>query len=538
MKYINKICRLYSVTLAILLIFLSFDFPVFAETTTKTIVSFAVSGAEPISVAFGTSQSEVIQRLPSTGTCKMEITTVGDPEITSDGGIKGGSAYTEYIDNQEIAIRWEPISYNPDVAGTYNFIALIDESGYELSNDIMFPLVPVIVEALEIQEEPTEEVKNDDNQIVDSESENTTSSESTNTESIEGTTATEQVSDATATTTTPTSKQDSATTATPVSESIDSSENSTDNSGISSSSSGSTQSSSASSSSTTSNHIAAPSANTTLSNGQSSISESTVRPVEKLQESVDDTKKETNEMKQEEKTEDIPVSLTNKTDTKSEITVGKGKAVINIDNSKAKDVSTNITDDETLLKNILTEEQLKRVAEGATANLRLETNIVKESDISNKDAENIKKGLEEYQKEVPGLAIAGYVDISIYLQMDDEDWNYVSNTNKPVELVISLPDSLKGLSEDYYILRLHDGKTSLFTDNDDNPDTITIETGKFSIYVVMYDSETAEKIEKTEKKEMNILIFFVVALILVLMVQIIYFFVIRKKQYTSEQKID
>ena len=119
--------------------------------------------------------------------------------------------------------------------------------------------------------------------------------------------------------------------------------------------------------------------------------------------------------------------------------------------------------------------------------------------------------------------------------MDDEDWSYVSNTNKPVELVINVPDSMKGLSKNYYILRLHDGQTSLFSDNDEDPDTITISTGKFSIYVVMYDSEAAAEIEKSEKNEINLLIIFVIALIVVLVIQIVYIFAIRKKLHSSGQ---
>ncbi|WP_405373960.1 hypothetical protein, partial [Pseudobutyrivibrio sp.] len=237
----------------------------------------------------------------------------------------------------------------------------------------------------------------------------------------------------------------------------------------------------------------------------------------------------------EESTNDIPVAVTSKTETKSEISVGKGKAVINIQNDNSSEVTATITDDETLLKNILTDEQLKRVAEGATVNLKISANIVKASDLSVEDSDNIQKGVEEYKKDKPGLNIAGYLDISIYLQMDDEDWSYVSNTNKPVELVVTVPESMRGLSDNYYLLRLHDGQTTLFSDNDDDPNTITVSTGKFSIYVVMYDSEAAAEIEKTEKKELNLLIIFVIALIVVLVIQIVYIFAIRKKLHSVGQ---
>ncbi|MCR4831730.1 MAG: hypothetical protein K5883_09805, partial [Pseudobutyrivibrio sp.] len=235
-----------------------------------------------------------------------------------------------------------------------------------------------------------------------------------------------------------------------------------------------------------------------------------------------------------EKTE-IPVSLTSKTDTKAELSVGKGKAVINVEKGDSSDICARTTDDETLLKNILTEEQLKRVAEGATVNLKITANVVSEDELSADDSKNINDGVEKYKKDVPGLSVAGYVDLSIYLQLDDEDWSYVSDTNKPVELVINVPKSMQGLSENYYILRLHDGETTMFSDNDDDPETITISTGKFSIYVIMYDSEAAAEIEKTEKNEMSILIIFLLVLLVVLIVQIIYIFIIRKKLHKAEQ---
>ena len=545
MKSNNKVCRLFSALLAGVLIFLALDLPVAASTITYNIKSF--QSFKPGNTIFdmGATEGDIADRLPSTLVATADVLT--ESEGNSSSGTGPASSY-EVDQTVSVPVTWECQDFDAGVPGEYTFTARCTDSAYRFESGVSYPTIRILLrETVEVPvekevpiEEPEEEVppETPENEPVNN-------------------TPEQQVKPTPAPT--PSEEQ-------PAGGSSDnnsgngesnSSENNAGNGG--SSSSGNSSGNSSSGSSSSSNTVApatetpvaatptdatpeaqtptqqAASTNTSHSNSGSRHSDS---PAPKVEEQVTEASIVVEETPIEEPKEtpnDIPVSVTNKTETKSEMSVGKGKAVINIQNDNSSEVSATITDDETLLKNILTDEQLKRVAEGATVNLKISANIVKESDLTAEDADNIQKGVEEYKKDVPGLAIAGYLDISIYLQMDDEDWSYVSNTNKPVELVINVPDSMKGLSKNYYILRLHDGQTSLFSDNDEDPDTITISTGKFSIYVVMYDSEAAAEIEKSEKNEINLLIIFVIALIVVLVIQIVYIFAIRKKLHSSGQ---
>lgn len=523
--------RLFPVILVALILFVSFDFNVSAETTTRTIQSFDSLDQNAYTFNVGTDSATVISSLPESLTATVEVST---ETVTKDSDGNPASSYNMQTQNESFNVGWTSSDFNSEVAGDYTFTSTLQVKGYTLSCSMPSVTVTLAntVEAPPEKESPEPVVNAPEEKPSDLET------PATNTE-----TPGSNSSNTTEPSQTSNSSEDNNSSNTTDTNGVNggSTDNSSDNASTStSSSSASNSSSSASSSSASStttassnisNGASAPVTNTSstgANNSAASISAGkTIFAAANDEVVADDNKEET--------AEEIPVTVTNKTETKSEFNVGKGKAVINLEKSKSSDISARITDDETLLRNILTDEQLKRVAEGATVNLKITTDIVSDSDISKEDAEKIDKDLEEYRKDIPGLCIAGYVDISIYLSIDDEDWSYVSNTNKPVELVINVPDSMKGLSSSYYIMRLHDGETTLFNDNDDDPDTVTISTGKFSIYVIMYDSEAAAEIEKTEKNEMNLLIVFVIILVVVLLVQIVYIFAIRKKLHSVEQ---
>lgn len=557
MKSNNKVCRLFSALLAGVLIFLALDLPVAASTITYNIKSFQSFKPGDTIFDMGVTEGDIADRLPSTLVAIADVIT--ESEGNPSSGTGPASSY-EVDQTVSVPVTWECQDFDAGVPGEYTFTARCTDSAYRFESGVRYPDIRILLQATidvpvekEVPiEEPEEEVPSEtpENEPVNNTPEQQVKPTPAPTPSEE------QPAGGSSDNNSGNGESYSSENNAGNGES-NSSENNAGNGG--SSSAGNSSGNSSSGSSSSSNTVApatetpvaatptdatpeaqtptqqAASTNTSHSNSGSRHSDS---PAPKVEEQVTEASIVVEETPIEEPKEtpnDIPVSVTNKTETKSEMSVGKGKAVINIQNDNSSEVSATITDDETLLKNILTDEQLKRVAEGATVNLKISANIVKESDLTAEDADNIQKGVEEYKKDVPGLAIAGYLDISIYLQMDDEDWSYVSNTNKPVELVINVPDSMKGLSKNYYILRLHDGQTSLFSDNDDDPDTITISTGKFSIYVVMYDSEAAAEIEKSEKNEINLLIIFVIALIVVLVIQIVYIFAIRKKLHSSGQ---
>ncbi|PHU39602.1 hypothetical protein SAMN05660668_02514 [Pseudobutyrivibrio sp. AR14] len=539
MKSNNKLCRLFSIMLASVLLFLSLDLSASAETVvTYTVTSFLGFKVGQTEFDVGTSDGEIASRLPSALAAKADRYTVEEGSASSSGGVATGPATSmEYNVDVSVPVTWVCSNFDSEEPGVYTFKAQTTDSTKYIVENSIYPTInvqlnePIPVEVPEEKENPAveePEVNTPEQPAPEGKPEETP---------VEAPVET-------------TPEQQEKPTPAPAAEQPSGSSNNGSNNTSSGSSNNSSNSTNPATetpaTSTTPVQTTTPAAESSTqqtasintghsSSSSSSHSASATPKVEEQTTEASIVVEQTPAPEKEESTDDIPVAVTSKTETKSEISVGKGKAVINIQNDNSSEVTATITDDETLLKNILTDEQLKRVAEGATVNLKISANIVKASDLSAEDSDSIQKGVEEYKKDKPGLNIAGYLDISIYLQMDDEDWSYVSNTNKPVELVVTVPESMRGLSDNYYLLRLHDGQTTLFSDNDDDPNTITVSTGQFSIYVVMYDSEAAAEIEKTEKKELNLLIIFVIALIVVLVIQIVYIFAIRKKLHSVGQ---
>ena len=545
MKSNNKLCRLFSIMLASVLLFLSLDLSASAETVvTYTVTSFLGFKVGQTEFDVGTSEGEIASRLPSALGAKADIYTVEEGSASSSGGVATGPATSmEYNVDVSVPVTWVCSNFDSEEPGVYTFKAQTTDSSKYIVENSIYPTInvqltePIPVEVPEEKENPAveePEVNTPEQPAPEGKPEETP------VEAPVETTPEQQEKPTPA----PAAEQPSGGSSN--NESGNSSNGSSNNSSNSTNPATETPATETPVTSATPAQTTTPAAesstqqtaSTNTGHSSSSSSSHSASATPKVEEQTTEASivvEQTPAPEKEESTDDIPVAVTSKTETKSEISVGKGKAVINIQNDNSSEVTATITDDETLLKNILTDEQLKRVAEGATVNLKISANIVKASDLSAEDSDNIQKGVEEYKKDKPGLNIAGYLDISIYLQMDDEDWSYVSNTNKPVELVVTVPESMRGLSDNYYLLRLHDGQTTLFSDNDDDPNTITVSTGKFSIYVVMYDSEAAAEIEKTEKKELNLLIIFVIALIVVLVIQIVYIFAIRKKLHSVGQ---
>ncbi|MDE7133505.1 MAG: hypothetical protein K2O65_17225 [Lachnospiraceae bacterium] len=102
------------------------------------------------------------------------------------------------------------------------------------------------------------------------------------------------------------------------------------------------------------------------------------------------------------------------------------------------------------------------------------------------DKEVVEDAVEAYRDELPGLKLGMYIDISMFIRVDEGDWNAVTETEEPVEVIIGIPEELRSEGREYYIIRAHDGEYILMNDSDDTPVTITITTGMFSSYAIAY----------------------------------------------------
>lgn len=62
----------------------------------------------------------------------------------------------------------------------------------------------------------------------------------------------------------------------------------------------------------------------------------------------------------------------------------------------------------------------------------------------------------------------------------------VTELEAPIELKVQAPDFIDGDQYDFAIVRVHDGKTTILPDLDNDPKTITVQSDAFSAYAVIY----------------------------------------------------
>ncbi len=90
---------------------------------------------------------------------------------------------------------------------------------------------------------------------------------------------------------------------------------------------------------------------------------------------------------------------------------------------------------------------------------------------------------------VKGYKVGQYLDISLF-KIVGESRSAISRTNSKITVTIAIPDSLKNAGGEaataFAVIRVHDGVAEILNDLDNDPETITIETDRFSTYVIVH----------------------------------------------------
>ncbi len=151
-----------------------------------------------------------------------------------------------------------------------------------------------------------------------------------------------------------------------------------------------------------------------------------------------------------------------------------------------------------MIKAVLSPEQQELVNGGETIEIRIDVTDISDQ-VPARDKEVIESGIEAYREEVPGLVLGMYVDISMFIRIGTGDWNAITATDEPIEVVIGIPDKLLRSGRKYYIVRAHNGEYAFMNDLDDVPDTITISTDMFSSYAIAYVETDESKADDSAK---------------------------------------
>lgn len=170
--------------------------------------------------------------------------------------------------------------------------------------------------------------------------------------------------------------------------------------------------------------------------------------------------------------------------------LGHGGVLLNINNMDESVCKANISDVVAAVNAILTTQEIVQSDKGDIAEIRIDIECVDNS-FPKADIDLIEKGIDDCNNEGLALGTGMYMDISIFKRTDGYEWENVNALSEPIEVSLYIPDSIKALSDEFYVMRVHGGEYKLLNDMDDNADTITVQTHLFSTYALLYKLDDA-----------------------------------------------
>lgn len=130
----------------------------------------------------------------------------------------------------------------------------------------------------------------------------------------------------------------------------------------------------------------------------------------------------------------------------------------------------------------LTDEELKS---GAQFKVVFDSKNVTEASLDAADKALIMKAAGEDK-------IALILDLTIEKTRVDGDGSSVvkvTELSKPMNITIQIPKEYRAAGRQFSVVRLHGGAAAVLKDLDNNPDTVTISSEKFSLYTLTYSDE-------------------------------------------------
>lgn len=225
-------------------------------------------------------------------------------------------------------------------------------------------------------------------------------------------------------------------------------------------------------------------------------------------------------------------------DTSTALKIGEGTVTVMVV-CEEQEYTAGVSDTAAVVRAVLTPAQLKSAAAGENIEIRVEVKDIS-GNVPEKDKSAIENGIKEYRKEIPDLVLGMYVDISLFVKIGEADWNAVTGTAEPVEVVIGIPQKMQSIDREFFIIRSHEGEYTLLTDMDDAPDTVTIHTDRFSAYAIAYKQVSrtpqAGKCSLCHICPTFLGICYFVWLILIMAVLLIIFRVIRRNRNVRENQ--
>ena len=225
-------------------------------------------------------------------------------------------------------------------------------------------------------------------------------------------------------------------------------------------------------------------------------------------------------------------------DTSTALELGNGTVTVTVV-CEEQEYTAGVSDTAAVVRAVLTPAQLQSVAAGENMEIRVEVKDIS-GNVPKKDKSAIENGIKEYRKEIPDLTLGSHIDISLFMKIGEADWNAVTGTVEPIEVVIGIPLKLQSTDREFFIIRSHEGEYTLLTDMDDAPDTVTIHTDRFSAYAIAYrqvsQTPQAGKCSLCHICPTFLGICYFVWLILIMAVALIVWRVVRRNRNVGEKQ--
>ena len=180
--------------------------------------------------------------------------------------------------------------------------------------------------------------------------------------------------------------------------------------------------------------------------------------------------------------------------TSTAMMLGEGTVFVTVV-CKEEKYTAGVRDTAAVANAVLLPEHIQLVNNGETIEIRVDVKDISQL-VPQQDKDIIESGLVKYQEEVPDLVLGRYVDISMFMRLGKGDWDAVTSTEEPIDVVIGVPEDMREEGREFYIIRAHEGEHTLMRDLDEEPDTITISTDKFSSYAIAYAAAGANNVHK------------------------------------------
>ncbi len=162
-----------------------------------------------------------------------------------------------------------------------------------------------------------------------------------------------------------------------------------------------------------------------------------------------------------------------------ELTIPKlGKLEIDVEKSETAPATELKTTPDELKEAVLSDEDIENID---SKDIKI---VLKVEDATNKVSDEDKAAV---GTAVGSLTIGQYLNIDLFKIIDEAE-EKVTETSAPLTITFTIPAELRGSGRTFSVIRVHDGETTVLEDKDSDPNTVTIETDKFSTYALAYSA--------------------------------------------------